>query len=108
MFAAIARRDDALLCIAADSTGSLWRRATKLSAIEAGHINNAPKRFHEAPIDHTFSYDIIADAAIERFADCMSEKMGNKRFGYTMRVHENSQQTESKLNEIFKICDPTV
>lgn len=108
MFAAIAGRDDALLCIAADSTGSLWRRVTRLSGVDAGHINSIPKRFHDAPIDHTVSYDIVDSAAIDRFSDCLSDKLGNKRFGYTMRVHEDSQQTDSKLNEIYKICDPTV
>lgn len=108
MFAAIANRDDAMLCVSADSSGALWRRVTRLSAIETGHLNSAPRRFHEAPIDHTVNYDIVDSAAIERFSDCLSEKLGNKRFGYTLRVHEDSQQTESKLNEIFKICDPTV
>ncbi len=108
MFAAIAGRDDALLCIGADSTGALWRRVTKLSAIESGHLNSAPKRFHDAPIDHTVNYDIVDSSAIDRFADCMSDKMGTKRFGYTVRVREDSPQTEARLNEIFKNCDPTV
>lgn len=108
MFAAIAGRDDALLCIAADSTGSTWRRVTKLTAIEQGHVNSVPRRFHDAPIDHTVAYDIVGNGAIERFADCLSDKMGSKRFGFTMRVREDAPQRDYRFNETFKNCDPTV
>lgn len=107
LFAAIADRDDALLCIAADSTGSTWRRVTRLSAIEQGHLNSMPRRFHDAPIDHTVAYDIVDSGAIDRFSDCMSDKMGSKRFGFTMRIREDAPQRENKFNEIFKNCDPT-
>ncbi len=107
LFAAIAGRDDALLCIAADSTGSTWRRVTRLSAIEQGHLNSAPRRFHDAPIDHTVAYDIVDSAAIGKFSDCLSDKMGSKRFGFTMRVREDGDQRDYKFNEVFKLCSPT-
>lgn len=106
IFAAIAGRDDGLLCIAADTTGSTWRRVTRLQAIEGGHLNSAPRRFHDSPIDHTVAYDIVDAGAMDHFADCMSEKMGNKRFGYTVRARENDPQAAEKFNAIYKLCDP--
>ncbi len=108
IFAAISGRDDALLCIAADASGALSKRVTKLTGIEQGHPNSNPKRLHEAPSDHTVAYEIVGNNAISRFADSMAEKIGNKRFGFTLRVRENTPQTEAKINEVFKNCDPTI
>lgn len=105
-FAAIAGKDDYLLCVGADSGDSLWKRATCISAIEPGHISSAPKRFHDAPIHHTVAYEIIDSRAIDLFADSTAEKLGNKRFGTTLRVKENTPDMEYKLTETFKKCAP--
>lgn len=107
-FAAIARKDDGLLCISADSGNSLWRRYIRVQAIEQGHIGNQPKRIHEAPINHSVAFDIIDTEAISRFADCNGEKLGNKRFGVTLRVKEDSPNADFKLNDIFKQCSPSI
>ncbi len=104
MFAAIAGKDDALVCVAADSGGTLWKRANRVQTIESGHLNSTPRRLHEAPIHHTVAYEIADSSAIEKFADSLAEKLPSKRFGVTLRVKEGSMGLQSKIEDLIKDC----
>jgi len=107
MFAAIADRNDGLMCVGADSGMALSQRLTMLSQIANSHLNSTPKRIHNAPNNHTVAYEIADASVIDNFADSMAEKLGSKRFGFTMRVKEDSPNANYKLNELFKSCAST-
>lgn len=104
MFAAIVGKDDMLVCIGTDSGGNLWKRANKVSAIESGHLTSTPRRLHDAPIHHTFGYEVAAPSAAERLADCLADKLPSKRFGATLRVKEGSSALQFKIDELTKDC----
>lgn len=104
MFAALASGADLLVCIGADSTDSLWRRACRISMIEQSHINSSPKRLHEAPIDHTFGYEIADASTAEKFDDCLGDRLPGKRFGTTMRVKTSSPHLHDKLSTLVAAC----
>ncbi|MCM1067309.1 MAG: ATP-binding protein [Muribaculaceae bacterium] len=104
MFAAIAAKDDALVCVGADSADTLWRRANKVALIEQAHLMSSPRRLHDAPIHHTVAYEIADAKAVDRFADCLSDKIAGKRFGATMRVKESSPNLANKLELLVNDC----
>lgn len=106
LFAALAGRDDALLCLGADSNGALSRRVIRLSSIDNGHIKDKPRKIHNAPIDHTVLYDIVDKTAVGHFADSMGEKMNKKQFGMILRVKENTEEGREKINAELALCAP--
>lgn len=108
LFAALASKDDLLICVGADSTDALWRRASKVSQIEMGHLTNIPRRLHDAPIHHTVMYEIAEADSVERFADCIAERLPSKRFGVTMRVKESSPNLDSKIKALIHDCHTTI
>ncbi len=108
MFAAIASKDDAIVCVGADSSDALWRRANKIALIEPTHLMSVPKRLHEAPINHTVTYELAEGAVLDRFADCLSDKIASKRFGSTMRVKESSPNLAFKLDQLVNDCHNTL
>lgn len=107
IFAGIATREDSLLCIAADSSNALWRRAIKLNSLENGHLKDEPKRFHDAPINHTVAYEIIDSKSIDSLADCLGDVIPSKRFGVTVRAKEGTASANEKLQEIYSKCAPS-
>lgn len=104
MFAALASADDMLVCVGADGTDSLWKRATKVGQIEQGHLNSVPKRIHDAPIDHTFCYEIADSSATDRFADCIADRLAGRRFGATMRVKPSMPRFEDAMARFVSDC----
>lgn len=106
IFAAIASKDDGLITVGADSASSLWKRATRLSQIEAAHLTSQPRRIHEAPVHHTVAYEIADSSAMSHFADCIADKMTNKRFGTTMRVKESAPTMAERMSELVADCRP--
>ncbi len=104
MFASIARKDDGLVCIGADSGGTLWKRANKIAAIEAAHLQSEPKRLHEAPIHHTVGFEIADSEVLDRFADCLADKLPSKRFGATLRVKEDAASMPAKIANLVNDC----
>ena len=106
LFAALAGRNDALACVGADSGAALSQRITRLSLIDNAHLTSTPKRIHDAPNHHTVAYEITDETAISNFSDSFAETLGSKRFGFTMRVKEDTPGAEYKLNELVKRCAP--
>lgn len=104
MFATIASKDDALVCVGADSGGTLWRRVTRVSSLDNAHIANSPRRIHDAPVHHTVFYEIADANALEHFTDSLSENLSGKRFGATMRVKENAPGVQQKINMLIAEC----
>lgn len=108
LFVALASKDDALVVMGADSADTLWRRAVKISSIDANHLMSKPVRLHESPINRTFGFEIADASALSHFKDCMSDKLAPKRFGETMRVKTSSPDLEYKLKQLIKDCIPQV
>ena len=108
MFAAVAGRDDGLLCAASDSKGSLSRRLTPLAQIEQGRFNSLPKRIHEASMSHTVAYEIITGNSLETYSDCLADKMAARRFGMVMKINEGEPNFKNKLNELLTKCAPAL
>lgn len=107
IFAAAAHRDDALLCVCADSNDTLFMRGTRLAQIENGRINGQPRRLHEAPINRTVSYEIVDSSAIRgKIGDSMAEKVGNRRFGISMRVKTTAVDSAARVKNILDECAP--
>ncbi len=106
MFAALASKEDAVVCIGTDSADSLWKRAVRVSQIDGAHLMSSPRRLHDAPIHHTFAYEIADAASLERFSDCMADKLAGRRFGVTMRVKESSPNLQYKIEQLVKECSP--
>lgn len=104
MFAAVAGADDMLICVGADGSDNLWKRACRISQIEQGHLNNLPKRLHDAPIDHTFSYEIADESKSDKFADCMSDRLSAKRFGATLRVKPSLPRFKDTMANFVADC----
>lgn len=107
LFATVASKDDALVCVGADSSSSLWRRANKLSLIDSAHLMSTPKRLHDAPIHHTVAFEIADPAAFDHIADCFADTLATRRFGVTMRVKETAPSFATKLEQLRKDCAPT-
>lgn len=108
MFAAIAGRDDIVVCVFADGGGSLWQRGVKMSQIESCHITSAPRRIHDSNLDHTFAWEIAVPEAESRLAECMADTLGSRRYGYTMRVKEGTPFVGSKMTELIGRCQPAL
>ncbi len=104
MFATIATKNDGLLCVGADSSGALWQRVNKIGQIEVSHLMSQPKRMHEAPIHHTVAYELVEADSLERFADCMSDRLASKRFGTTMRIKEKSPNLSVRIEQLINSC----
>lgn len=101
MFAALAGKDDALACIAADNSGNMWKRCVRLSSVDQSHLTSTPRRLHDAPVHHTIGYDIVDASVADNFKDCMPEALSNRRFGLTMRVKENSSEAKTRLEQLI-------
>ena len=106
MFAALASKDDALICIVADSGNSLWRRGVMVAQIETAHLNGSPRRIHDAVTDHTVLWEIADSSAIPAISDCLHENLAARRIGVTLRVKENTPATADKLSETVNKCKP--
>lgn len=104
MFVALATTDDLLVCVAADGADNLWKRACRISQIEQGHLNNTPKRLHEAQIDHTFQYEIADSSRSDRFADCMPDRLSGKRYGVTLRVKPSLPRFRDAMTNFVSDC----
>lgn len=104
MFAVICSKDDGLLCVGADSSGALWKRVTKVAGIDSAHLMSAPRRIHEAPINHTVLFDIVDGVSLPRFDDCLADKLANKRFGATLRVKEDSPACKTRIESLINDC----
>lgn len=107
MFAALASRNDALMCIGADSGGSLWQRVNRISQMDTSHLMSQPKRLHEAPINHTVAYEMVDADALGRFSDSLADKLPSRRFGSTLRTKENSPNLNARLANIVNNCHAT-
>ncbi|MDE6207163.1 MAG: ATP-binding protein [Muribaculaceae bacterium] len=106
IFAALARRDDAVLCIGADINDTLYRRAIRVNDLDMEHLKDSPRRFHEAPINHTVAYEIIDAKSFPAFADCSGDKLTNRRFGVSLRAKESAPGAAEKIHEVFLKCAP--
>ncbi len=104
MFAALANKDDALICIVADSGGSLWRRGISVEHMENGHLTSTPRRIHEATVDHTVQWEIADSSAKVAIADCLAENLKSSRIGVTLRSKEGSENADSKIREVVNNC----
>jgi len=104
VFAALASKDDALICIVADSGSSLWRRGIMVSQMENSHLMSSPKRIHDTVTDHTVMWEIADSEAIPAISDCLTDNLANRRIGVTIRVKEDSDSALSKLKEIVNKC----
>lgn len=108
IFAALAAPGDALLCLGADSTGTLYRRATPLTQIKEGTLVHEPRRIHDTTIHHTAGFEIIDSSSLDLMSDCLPDNLPSKRFGITLAVKENAPGKEAKLNELFNRCVPVL
>lgn len=104
MFVALAAKDDALVTVGADNKDNLWKRANKVSLIEQSHLMSAPRRLHDASVNHTVAYEIADAQALPRFADCLADKVNGKSFGATMRLKETSPECSSRLTQLAADC----
>ena len=107
-FVSLASKDDALIVMGADSADTLWRRAVKISSIDANHLMSKPVRLHESPINRTFGFEIADASALSHFKDCMADRLPARRFGETMRVKSTSSDLAYKLQLLVKDCIPQV
>lgn len=108
LFASIATKDDILVCVAADSSDTLWKRAARVGSIEHSHLMSHPKRLHDAPISHTVTYEIADADTADAFNDCLADRLASRRFGVTMRVKTSSPSMQSKIDELVNQCRPTL
>lgn len=106
-FVAVASKDDGLLSVVADNSGTLWKRAFSLAQIENGHLNTVPKRLLDASVNHTVAWEIIDSGAMENFSDCLSEKGGTRKIGSSLRVRESEPRAEEKISELSYTCAPS-
>lgn len=106
MFAAIAGKDDLLLGMATDGSGTVWRRAFNVGQIEPGHISNIPKRLTDSSTAATVGWEIVDASVAENFASCSGEKVGGKRFGETMRIKADDRRWPERLREQAEKCKP--
>lgn len=106
MFAALAAKDDALICVVSDSGGSLWRRGILVSQIESRHLTNTPVRIHDTVTDHSVLWEIADKTAINAVSDCLADNLANRRIGVTLRVKEGTPGTADKLSEVVNKCSP--
>lgn len=104
MFAALASRDDALICVVADSSNSLWRRGISVSQMEHSHLTSAPRRIHDCVVDHTVIWEIADAKALSAINDCLADNLASRRIGVTMRVKEGTEGADFKLHEIINKC----
>ena len=93
--AAAAGRYDVLLCRCRMFVSG-GEAVTRSSAMEQAILNSMPRRFHDAPIDHTVACRHVDSGAIDRFSDCMSDKMGPKRRVY----HEGTRGCASEREQV--------
>lgn len=109
IFAAIAHRDDAMVCVGVDSNDTAYMRGIKVSQIESGKLNGTPKRIHEAPISGTLTYEVVDSTALRgKISDCMGDKVGNRRFGISLRMKTTSPDYEERLSKVLlSECAPT-
>lgn len=107
-YVSLASKDDALIVMGADSADTLWRRAVKISSIDANHLMSKPVRLHESPINRTFGFEIADASALSHFKDCMADRLPARRFGETMRVKSTSSDLAYKLQLLVKDCIPQV
>ncbi len=105
-FVAVASKDDGLLSVVADNNGTLWKRAFPLAQIENGHLNSVPKRLLDAAVNHSVAWEVIDGSAMENFSDCMSEKVGARKIGSSLRVREGDERAAEKIKELSAICAP--
>lgn len=106
MFAALASKDDALICVIADGSTSLWRRGIMLHQIESGHLMSSPKRIHDTVTDHTVAWEIADSSAVSQIADCLADNLAARRIGVTLRVKEGTENAPHKLNDLIAKCRP--
>ncbi len=59
---------------------------------------------HEAPIHHTVAYELVEADSLERFADCMSDRLASKRFGATLRIKEKSPNLSVRIEQLINSC----
>lgn len=104
MFAALAAKDDALICIVADSGNSLWRRGISVAQMENSHLTSNPRRIHDSVTDHTAMWEIADSRAVPAVSDCLAENLPGRRIGVTLRVKEGTEGAPSKINEIINKC----
>lgn len=107
MFASAATKDDALICVLADGSASLWRRGVMLNQIESGHLTSTPKRIHDTVTDHTVAWEIADSSAVSQISDCLADNLAARRIGVTLRVKEDTANAPYKLKELTDKCRPT-
>ncbi len=104
MFACLAAKDDALLCVATDGGDTLWCRAVRLSQVDTAHLHSTPRRIQDIDMKETFAWEIIAAAAVENFAEQLTAPA--KRFGATLRVKAGTEQVPYKLKILTERAHP--
>lgn len=104
MFAALAAKDDALICVLADSGSSLWRRGIGVWQMENFHLNSTPRRIHDCVADHTVMWEIADAKAIPAVSDCLSDNLAARRIGVTVRAKQGTKDAAFKLQEIVNKC----
>lgn len=104
MFAALASKDDALICVVADSGNSLWRRGISIAQMDNFHLNTTPRRIHDSVTDHTVMWEIADSGALPAVNDCLAENLPSRRIGVTLRVKEGTEGAPAKLDEIVNKC----
>lgn len=104
MFAALAAKEDAVICIVADSGNSLWRRGISVAQMENSHLTSNPRRIHDSVTDHTVMWEIADSGAIHAISDCLAENLSGRRIGVTLRVKEGTEGAPAKINEIINKC----
>ncbi len=104
MFASLAKKDDALICILSDGSGTLWRRGLMVSQIENSHSSGEPRRIHDTIVMGTIGWEIADESAISNISDCLDSNLATRRIGVTMKIRKNTPAYNGKMKELVDLC----
>ncbi len=105
-FAAIANADDILVCVVADNSDALWRRSTRVSDLDNGHIGSVPRRFHESQVSRSVAWEIADSTKAAAFADSMADRLSARKVGVALRARLGDDIYKERLASLVDMCSP--
>lgn len=105
-FVAVARQEDAVVCVVADNSDALWRRSVRLADIDNGHIGSAPRKFHDSGVSRSVAWEIVDASKVEAFADSMADRLSARKTGVALRARLGDDVWQTRLENMVSMCNP--